>query len=85
MRGDIKKYRVTIPEDFNVRDIARRLDDYRLIDKKTFLELARDKKFLASMGIEADSIEGYLSRIRIIFIAPSTRQIMSFMASFGRK
>lgn len=82
VRGDIKKYRVTIPEDFNVRDIARRLDDYRLIDKKTFLELARDKKFLASMGIEADSIEGYLFPDTYNFHrSMSTRQIMSFMVS----
>lgn len=82
VRGEIKVYRVTIPEDFNIREIAHRLDYFRLIDKNLFFELARDRKFLASLGIPADSIEGYLFPETYTFNrSMSTRQIMSVMVS----
>ncbi len=82
MRGDIKKYLVTIPEDFNVKDIAHRLAYFRLIDKDTFLELAKDKRFLDSLGIQADYIEGYLFPDTYLFNrSMSTRQIMTIMVS----
>ena len=60
LRGEIKFYKVTIPEDFSVREIAARLMEYKLIDEKTFMELTENEEFLESLNIEADSIEGYL-------------------------
>ena len=60
VQGDIKAYLVTIPEDFTVRDIAARLASFRLVDEKTFLALATDRTFLASLGIKAESAEGFL-------------------------
>jgi UPF0755 protein len=82
MRGDIKKYLVTIPEDFTIKDIAHRLDYFGLIDKDTFFELAKDKRFLDSLGIQADSIEGYLFPDTYLFNrSMSTRQIMTIMVS----
>ena len=82
VRGEIKVYKVTIPEDFSMKEIAHRLDYFRLIDKDIFFELARDRKFLASLGIPADSIEGYLFPETYTFNrSMSTRQIMSVMVS----
>ena len=82
MRGEIKNYLVTIPEDFNVNEIAHRLDYFRLIDKEAFFELARDKTYLSAMGIKADSIEGYLFPDTYLFNrSMSTRQITSIMVS----
>ncbi|MEN6421773.1 MAG: endolytic transglycosylase MltG [Smithella sp.] len=59
-RGDVKKYRVVIPEDLSLQEIADILDKDKLIDKEQFFDLAKDKKFLESLNIKADSIEGYL-------------------------
>jgi len=82
MRGDIKTYLVTIPEDFSAKEIAHRLDYFRLVDKDVFFELAKDKNFLNSLGIQANSIEGYLFPDTYLFNrSMSTRQIMTIMVS----
>jgi UPF0755 protein len=51
---------VTLPEDITASDVARRLSAFRLVDEKEFMTLASNRSFLASLDIEADSIEGYL-------------------------
>jgi len=60
VRGEIKSYTVMLPEDITVSDIAKRLLADKLINEKEFMALTVDKEFLGSLGIEADSIEGYL-------------------------
>lgn len=60
VRGEIKLYRVTFPEDFTLKEIAARLASYRLVDENKFLKLCKDTRFLKTIGIEADSAEGYL-------------------------
>jgi UPF0755 protein len=60
VKGDIIFYKVTIPEDFTVAEIATRLASYKLVDEKAFVSLAGDAKFIASLGIEGRSAEGYL-------------------------
>lgn len=60
VRGEIKSYTVLLPEDITLNDVAKRLLAHKLINEKEFFALAVDKQFLASLGIEADSIEGYL-------------------------
>ena len=82
IRGDIKTYPVTIPEDFSVKEIAARLEYYKLIDNETYFDLTRDKNFLISLGIMADSIEGYMFPDTYVFNrSMSTRQIMKIMVS----
>jgi UPF0755 protein len=60
IKGDIKRYRVTIPEDLTVLEIADRLAQFGLIDRKHFTDLSADREFLSSLGIEGETIEGYL-------------------------
>lgn len=60
IKGDIKRYRVTIPEDLTVQEIAERLGQFGLIDRQHFDALTADRKFLSSLGIEGETIEGYL-------------------------
>jgi UPF0755 protein len=60
VRGEIKFYPVTIPEDFTVKEIAARLASFKLIDEKVFMNLASDRRFLRSLDIQSPSIEGYL-------------------------
>ncbi len=58
--GDIRKFQVTIPEGFNLRDIAARLATTGIGTAEEFLALWRDAEFLNELGIEAPSLEGYL-------------------------
>ena len=82
LRGEIKNYKVVIPEDLSMQEIAARLDEFRLIDKELFFELASDEDFLESLNIKADSIEGYLFPETYFFDrSMSTRQIMKIMVS----
>lgn len=86
VRGEIKKYRILIPEDFTVREIAARLAAQKLVDEKAFMALAADREFLRSLGIEGDSIEGYLYPESYDFDRSMTdREIMRNMVSQFRK
>jgi len=80
--GDEKSYSIIIHEDLSMREIAERLDEFKLINKKEFFELARNKAFLESLNIKAGSIEGYLfpDTYRFNHSMP-TRQIMQIMVS----
>lgn len=60
VRGEIKSYTVTLLEDITANEMARILAAVKLINEKEFITLTTDKPFLTSLGIEADSIEGYL-------------------------
>ncbi len=82
LRGEIKTYRVTIPEDYSLKEIATRLLEYKLIDEESFFELAEDEEFLTSVGIKASSVEGYLFPETYYFDrSMSTRQIMRIMVN----
>lgn len=60
VRGEIKSYTVMLPEDITVNDVAKRLLADKLINEKEFMALTVDREFLGSLGIDAESIEGYL-------------------------
>jgi UPF0755 protein len=60
VRGEIKSYTVMLPEDITLNEVARRLLIDKLINEKEFMALVVDREFLASLGIGAESIEGYL-------------------------
>jgi UPF0755 protein len=80
VRGEIKIYKVTICEDLSLREIAAILDKDKLIDKEIFFELSRDKEFLESLNIKADSIEGYLfPETYYLNRSMNTRRIMKKM------
>lgn len=52
--------RVTIPEGFNLQQIAQRLSQENLVEEKAFLTSSRNPQFLARLGIQGASLEGYL-------------------------
>ncbi len=80
IRGEVKRYKVIIPEDLSMREIADRLYEYKLINKELFFELARDRAFLESLNIQAESIEGYLfPDTYSLDRSMSTRRIMKKM------
>jgi UPF0755 protein len=54
------QYRVTVPEGRTVEQIAAIFSRDNWIDSTAFLALTNNKEFIQKLGIEADSLEGYL-------------------------
>jgi UPF0755 protein len=50
----------TIPEGKNMYEIGHMLEDQHITSYKDFIAVVKDKEFLKSEGIEADTAEGYL-------------------------
>jgi len=59
-KGNIITHPVTIPEGFNIKQIAEELDKKGLADKTRFSALAEDPDVARSYGISGPSLEGYL-------------------------
>ena len=51
---------ITIPEGKNIYDIAQILEDQNFGPKDTFLSLMKDSQFVKRLGLDADTLEGYL-------------------------
>lgn len=66
-KGKVIKHPVTIPEGYNIREVAATLKDAGLADDKAFIAKATDKSFVASLGIEGPTLEGYLFPDTYIF------------------
>lgn len=61
VKGEIKSYPATIPEGYSLREIAGVLKEAGLIEHEAaFIERASDPTFIAALGFEAASLEGYL-------------------------
>ncbi|GBE37813.1 MAG TPA: endolytic transglycosylase MltG [Nitrospirae bacterium] len=58
-KGMIVEYLITIPEGSTLDDIRAKLQKKGLVDDTSW-QLVKDKDFLAELGIEAPSLEGYL-------------------------
>jgi UPF0755 protein len=72
--GDIRKFHVTIPEGFTLRDIAARLETTDIGSAEVFLALCRDSEFLDELGIDATSLEGYLFPETYTYTSSTTPQ-----------
>ncbi len=66
-RGDILSRKVTVPEGFNIYQIADRLEANSICGSGAFLDYASDETFLQSLGIESITAEGYLFPDTYIF------------------
>jgi UPF0755 protein len=60
VRGESRTIRVTIPEGFTMRQIADLLAKKELADGEAFFSLASEAQFARSLGIQGDSLEGFL-------------------------
>ncbi len=58
--GEIKKYKLTIPEGYNIYQVADVFFDKMGISRDDFLERCMSKDFTTRMGINAPMLEGYL-------------------------
>ena len=78
--GDIITQRVTIPEGFNLYQIAQRLERLNVTPSDRFLSYAFNVSFLRSIGIDSRSAEGYLFPDTYVFPESSDAQeIISIM------
>lgn len=58
--GQVVLHPVTIPEGLTMVQIADLLAQKAMVDPVEFLRLARDRAFVASLGVTSDTLEGYL-------------------------
>jgi UPF0755 protein len=58
--GKVFQYPVTIPEGYNVFEIASLLNKKGLADREKFVLLSFNMDFIKSLGIDANSLEGYI-------------------------
>ncbi|MGQ9630769.1 MAG: endolytic transglycosylase MltG [bacterium] len=58
--GRNKQHRYTIPEGYNIFQIAELLHNEGLADRERFIKAAFDPSLLADLGLDATSVEGYL-------------------------
>jgi UPF0755 protein len=60
-KGKIIEYEVVIPEGYNLYQIGWTLSGTPLIaDPQEFISLVKNKEYVHTLGIEADTLEGYL-------------------------
>ncbi|MDR1036018.1 MAG: endolytic transglycosylase MltG [Deltaproteobacteria bacterium] len=59
-RGNFKLYPFTVPEGWNMAEIARQVELAGLGSASDFLAICRDPEYVRSLGIDAPSLEGYL-------------------------
>ncbi|MDR2934444.1 MAG: endolytic transglycosylase MltG [Candidatus Adiutrix sp.] len=59
-KGSYKLYPFTVPEGRNIYDLAQMVEAQGFGSASDFLELCRDKSFIRSLGLNEDSLEGYL-------------------------
>lgn len=60
-QGKRKIYVLKVIEGNNIYTVAESVHRSGIMTREEFLRLSADRKYLQSMGIEADSLEGYLS------------------------
>ena len=59
-QGKVQHYSLTIPEGLTVREIAALIAEQKFGDAATIHTLISDPAFIASLNLEAPSLEGYL-------------------------
>lgn len=59
-KGKVVQHQVTIPEGLTVRQVAALFGEENWVDPQRFVELTKDQEFIHSLGLELESIEGYL-------------------------
>jgi len=58
--GDVIAYLITFPEGVTIFDVAQNIESAGLSPGSAVLQKAADAQFAASLGIEGESLEGYL-------------------------
>ncbi len=80
VNGEVKLHKITIPEGYNISQIAELAADAGFGEKTEFIAAATDAAFAREKGIEADTFEGYLFPDTYFFPrGTKSRQIITTM------
>ena len=60
IRGEQIKYSITIPEGLTMEQIASLYEKAGMVEKNRFIKVASDQNFIVSLGMQAETLEGYL-------------------------
>jgi UPF0755 protein len=84
VKGEVYQHSVTIPEGYNVVQIADILDQKDLANKHDILRLNQDAAFIASLNIQASTLEGYLfpDTYRFARYTPPEFIVQTFVSRF---
>jgi UPF0755 protein len=86
LNGQVLLHPVTVPEGLTITQIADVVSQQGLTDREEFLRLARDRTFVASLGIKAETLEGYLYPNTYKFPrAAKAREVLAAMVEQLRK
>lgn len=58
--GSVRLHRLSIPEGFNIHQIAENVEAAGFSDKQSFISTATDEEFVRRMDISASTLEGFL-------------------------
>jgi UPF0755 protein len=82
VRGDYIKTSFTIPEGYNILQIADLLSKKGYVNRERFIRLTKDKDFISQLGIDAPTLEGYLfPETYYIFKGAKEEEIIRIMIS----
>ena len=59
-RGDVVKHTLSLRAGVTLSHVAQLLDQLQIVAEETFLHLAKQPAFLAELGVDAPSAEGYI-------------------------
>ncbi len=84
--GHVVLHAVTIPEGYTMVQIAEVLAQQHITDRNEFLRLGRDPEFLRTLGVTAETVEGYLFPDTYRFPRPSPAKdvIRAMVEQLGR-
>ncbi len=60
LSGQVVLHSITIPEGLTLIQIADLISQQGVTDRAEFIRLTKDRAFIASLGIKAETLEGYL-------------------------
>ena len=60
LKGRVVEYPVTVPEGLNIYQVADLLAEKGFCDRDEFIRLAKDREFITSLGLDRETLEGYL-------------------------
>ena len=60
LNGQVLLHPLTIPEGLTITQIADLVSQQGLTDRAEFLRFTKDREFIVSLGIKAETLEGYL-------------------------
>ena len=86
LAGRVLLHTVTIPEGYTITQIADVIDGQAITSREEFLRLASDKSFIKTLGISAETVEGYLfpDTYRFARMTPAKEVIRTMVDQLGR-